>query len=54
MEGPQFPGPLVGAIRYAGEDSMKTSIFSILLVPYKTASGGYRQENSFRYLIATA
>ncbi len=52
-KGHSSPGPLVGAIRYAGEDNIKKALLDSL-VPYKTASGGYRQENSFRYLIATA
>jgi SAM-dependent methyltransferase len=52
-KGHSSPGPLVGAIRYAGEDKIKKAILDSL-VPYKTASGGYRQENSFRYKIATA
>jgi SAM-dependent methyltransferase len=47
------PGPLVGAIQYAGEETIKHAILASL-APYKTASGGYRQENSFRYVIATA
>jgi len=47
------PGPLIGAIQYAGEDNIKKAILDSL-VPYKTKNGGYRQENSFRYVIATA
>ncbi len=46
-------GPLVRAIRYAGEAAVKQAIFDSL-EPYKTANGGYRQENTFRYAIATA
>ncbi|TMD37769.1 MAG: class I SAM-dependent methyltransferase [Chloroflexi bacterium] len=47
------PGPLIGAIQYAGEDKIKKAILDSL-VPFKTRNGGYRQENSFRYVIATA
>jgi SAM-dependent methyltransferase len=47
------PGPMIGAIRYAGEERIKKAILDSL-VPYKTGNGGYRQENSFRYVIATA
>lgn len=46
-------GPLVRAIRYAGEAAVKQAIFESL-EPYKTANGGYRQQNTFRYAIATA
>jgi SAM-dependent methyltransferase len=46
-------GPLVAAIRAAGEATIKPAVLASL-VPFKTPSGGYRQENLFHYVIATA
>jgi SAM-dependent methyltransferase len=46
-------GPLVRAVRYAGEAAVKRAVLDSL-EPYKTANGGYRQENTFRYAIAIA
>jgi hypothetical protein len=46
-------GPLVAAIHAAGEATIKEAILSSL-VPFKTPSGGYRQENLMHYVIATA
>jgi SAM-dependent methyltransferase len=46
-------GPLVSAVCYAGESAVKQAVLNSL-EPYKTASGGYRQQNSFRYAIAIA
>lgn len=46
-------GPLVAAIRSAGEETIKQAVLSSL-VPFKTPGGGYRQENLFHYVIATA
>ena len=43
----------VGDFRSGEEDKIKKAILDSL-VPYKTRNGGYRQENSFRYVIATA
>jgi len=45
-------GPAARAIQTAGEDSVQEAIANIL-PPFKQASGVYRLENTFRYLIAT-
>ena len=47
------PGPVVRAVEYAGEAKVKHAVLDSL-APYRTNSGGYRQENMFRYVIATA
>jgi SAM-dependent methyltransferase len=44
-------GPFIRAIQHAGEPAVKAAAFASL-EPYKTPSGGYRQENVFRYVIA--
>jgi SAM-dependent methyltransferase len=46
-------GPLVMAIRHAGEEKVKEAVLASLQ-PYRTNSGGYRQRNMFRYVIARA
>jgi len=46
-------GPLVAAIRAAGEETIKQAVLTSL-VPFKIPDGGYRQENLFHYVIATA
>ncbi|HEY6409543.1 MAG TPA: hypothetical protein VIY29_18950, partial [Ktedonobacteraceae bacterium] len=46
-------GTLVGAIRAAGEETIKQAVLTSL-APFKTPSGGYRQENLIPYVIATA
>jgi SAM-dependent methyltransferase len=46
-------GPVVRAVGHAGEATVRQAVFASL-VPYWTRSGGYRQENLFRYVIATA
>ena len=45
--------PTVMAVRYAGEEKVKQVVFDSLL-PFRTSTGGYREENTFRYVIATA
>ena len=40
------------AVRMAGEERVRQAILDSL-APYKTEGGGYRQENKFRYVIAT-
>ena len=44
--------PTVMAVRYAGEEQVKRVVLDSL-VPYRTSSGGYREENTFRYVIGT-
>lgn len=46
-------GPVIRAIRHAGEERTKQAIIDSL-APYKTHTGGYLQENKFRFVIATA
>ena len=46
-------GPLAAAVRTAGEETIKQAVLASL-VPFKTAGGGYRQENLFHYVIASA
>jgi SAM-dependent methyltransferase len=46
-------GPLVAAIRTAGEETIKQAVLTSL-DPFKTPDGGYRQENLLHYVIATA
>jgi hypothetical protein len=46
-------GPVVRAVQYAGEAKVKQAVLDSL-VPYRTNSGGYRQDNLFRYVTATA
>jgi SAM-dependent methyltransferase len=52
-KGFQSSGPLVRAIREVGEEKIKRTVFDSF-APYKTTSGGYRMENSYRYIIARA
>jgi 2-polyprenyl-3-methyl-5-hydroxy-6-metoxy-1,4-benzoquinol methylase len=46
-------GPLAAAVRAAGEETIKEAVLASL-VPFKTPDGGYRQENLFHYVVATA
>jgi SAM-dependent methyltransferase len=46
-------GPTVMAVRYAGEEKVKQVVLDSLL-PFRTSNGGYREENTYRYVIATA
>lgn len=46
-------GPLVAAVRTAGEETIKQAVLTSL-VPFKIPGGGYRQENIIRYVIAKA
>lgn len=46
-------GPLAAAVRTAGEETVKQAVLASL-TPFKTLDGGYRQENLFHYVIATA
>lgn len=45
-------GPTVMAVRYAGEEKVKQVVLDSLL-PFRTSNGGYREENKFRYVIAS-
>lgn len=46
-------GPVVRAVRHAGAEAVRQAILTSL-IPYKLETGGYRQENRFRYVIARA
>jgi SAM-dependent methyltransferase len=46
-------GPMVVAIRAAGEETIKQAVLASL-VPFRLPDGGYRQENLMHYAIATA
>ncbi len=45
-------GPTVMAVRYAGEEKVKQVVLDSL-APFRTSNGGYREENTYRYVIAT-
>ncbi|HEX6115813.1 MAG TPA: class I SAM-dependent methyltransferase [Solirubrobacterales bacterium] len=47
------PGVVVAAIDVSGEDRVRDAI-AAALEPFRTADGGYRLENEWHYLIATA
>ena len=46
-------GPTVMAVRYAGEEKVKQVALDSL-ASFRTSTGGYREENTFRYVTATA
>lgn len=46
-------GPTVMAVRSAGEEQVKQAVLDSL-APFRTSTGGYREENTYRYVIATA
>ena len=46
-------GPTVMAVRYAGEEKVKQVVLDSL-ASFRRNTGGYREENTFRYVIATA
>jgi hypothetical protein len=50
--GQSSAGPLRKAIQIAGEDTVLAA-FSEALTPHRRADGTYRQNNVFRYVIAT-
>ena len=45
-------GPVVGVIEHAGEPAVRAATRSFL-EPFRTADGGYRITNVFRYVIGT-
>jgi hypothetical protein len=47
------PGPAARAIEAAGEDAVAAAL-SDAIAPYRTSSGGYSIENTWRYLLAAA
>ena len=46
-------GPTVMAVRSAGEEQVKQVVLDSL-APFRTTTGGYQEENTYRYVIATA
>jgi SAM-dependent methyltransferase len=46
-------GPAVKAIATAGEERVRQAVTEAI-APYRSAGGGYRLENTFRYLLAAA
>jgi hypothetical protein len=43
----------VKAIRHAGEDAVRAAVGEPI-APYRTAAGGYRIENRWRFVVAAA
>jgi SAM-dependent methyltransferase len=46
-------GPYVVAMRHSGDEAVKSATLASL-APFATSSGGYRQQNKFRYVVAAA
>jgi ubiquinone/menaquinone biosynthesis C-methylase UbiE len=53
LRGQLSAGPLVLAIRTSGESKVRETL-ERAIEPFRTPSGGYRIDNKFRYVIATA
>ena len=53
LRGLMAAGPAVKAINASGEDRTRKAIAEAI-VPFRSVSGGYRLENTFRYVIAKA
>jgi hypothetical protein len=53
LRGLMAAGPAVKAINASGEDRTREAIAEAI-VPFRSVSGGYRLENTFRYVIAKA
>ena len=51
MRGLLSAGPAVRAIQAQGEDNVREAVRTVL-APFRTASGGYRMKNCFRYLVS--
>ena len=45
--------PIVMTVRNVGEEKVRQTVLDTL-APFRTSNGGYREENKFRYVIATA
>ena len=46
-------GPALRAIEHAGEDAVRDVVLNVI-APFRTGSGGYRIESSYRYMLAQA
>ena len=44
-------GPAIRAVRHSGENAVRLAVIEAI-APFRTAQGGYRIENTFRYLVA--
>jgi hypothetical protein len=53
VRGSMSTGPAAIAIRQAGAEAVQRAIAESL-APFRTSEGGYRQRNTFRYVIALA
>jgi SAM-dependent methyltransferase len=53
VRGNMSAGPAAAAIRQAGAEVVQQAVAEAL-APFRTAAGGYRLRNRFRYVIATA
>jgi SAM-dependent methyltransferase len=53
VRGHMSSGPAAAAIRRAGAEAVQQAITESL-APFRTSAGGYRQRNTFRYVIAKA
>jgi SAM-dependent methyltransferase len=53
VRGSMSAGPAAAAIRQAGAEAIQHAIAESL-APFRTSEGGYRQRNTFSYVIATA
>jgi hypothetical protein len=51
LQGMLSAGPVVLAIKTAGEDNVRAAVLKSI-APYRTVDGGYRLDNKFRYLAA--
>jgi SAM-dependent methyltransferase len=51
LRGLMSAGPVVLAIKTSGEEKVRAAILESI-APYRTTSGGYRLENTFRYVVA--
>jgi SAM-dependent methyltransferase len=45
-------GPYIAAMRHCGEETVKRTVLASL-APFATPDGGYQQNNTFRYVIAS-
>jgi SAM-dependent methyltransferase len=53
LRGLMSAGPMVRAVAQSGSYAVTSTVLSAV-APYRTSSGGYRLENVFRYVVATA
>ena len=51
LRGMLSAGPVVLAIKTSGEERVRAAVLEAI-APYRTATGGYRLQNKFRYVSA--